>query len=148
MVDDKNIIDIYQTEIKELRNYFDDKKITNILNVMDRLCLGHLNLSRKTQTLSGGELRRIKLCEYLSKQRNTDKILIIDEPTAGLDPETSSSIASFLYEKSSKFGAIIIIEHKEEVIQYCDYKVIVGPGSGLLGGKVLKQINSLESLPH
>ena len=111
---------------------------------MDRLCLGHLHLSRKTQTLSGGELRRIKLCEYLSRQRKSDKILIIDEPTAGLDPETSSSIASFLYEKSSKFEAIIIIEHKEEVIQYCDYKVTIGPGSGSLGGKVLEQTSFSE----
>ena len=144
IIDDKNIIDVYQTEIKDLIDYFDDKKIINILNVMDRLCLDHLHLSRKTQTLSGGELRRIKLCEYLSRQRKSDKILIIDEPTAGLDPETSSSIASFLYEKSSKFEAIIIIEHKEEVIQYCDYKVTIGPGSGSLGGKVLEQTSFSE----
>ena len=78
------------------------------------------------------------------RQRKSDKILIIDEPTAGLDPETSSSIASFLYEKSSKFEAIIIIEHKEEVIQYCDYKVTIGPGSGSLGGKVLEQTSFSE----
>ena len=142
-IDNKNIIDVYQSEIKDLINYFHDDKIINILNVMDRLCLGHLHLGRKTQTLSGGELRRIKLCEYLSKQKSSDKILIIDEPTAGLDPETSSKIASFLYEKSTKFGAIIVIEHKEAVIQYCDYKVVVGPGSGSLGGIVLKQTDNL-----
>lgn len=136
----KSIIDVYDTEISELKEYFDDKKIINIILAMERLCLGHLHLNRKTQTLSGGELRRIKLCEYLSRSRISDRILIIDEPTAGLDPETSSKIASFIYEQSNRFSAVIIIEHKEEVISYCDYIVKIGPGSGISGGKVIEEI--------
>lgn len=133
---EKNIIDIYKMEIGDLLNFFNDDRIKNIINTMVSLGLSHLQLKRKTQTLSGGELRRIKLCEYLSRQRVTKKILIIDEPTAGLDPETASKVVSFIYNKVYLFESIILIEHRPEVIKYADYEVIIGPGSGKDGGKI------------
>ena len=135
----KNIIDVYKIEISDLLTFFHDERIKNILDTLVSLGLSHLQLQRKTQTLSGGELRRIKLCESLSKQRASKKILIIDEPTAGLDPETASKVASFIYQKTKMFEAVILIEHRPEVIKYADYKVVMGVAAGINGGKILKQ---------
>ncbi|WP_228129071.1 ATP-binding cassette domain-containing protein [Acinetobacter parvus] len=135
---EKNIIDIYKMEIGSLLNFFNDDRIKNLINTMVSLGLSHLQLKRKTQTLSGGELRRVKLCESLSRQRVSKKILIIDEPAAGLDPETASKVVSFIYNKVHMFESIILIEHRPEVIKYADYEVTIGPGSGRDGGKVLK----------
>ena len=106
---------------------------------MVELGLGHLQLNRKTQTLSGGELRRVKLCEYLSRQKETKKILIIDEPIAGLDSETASKIVAFIRKKIFLFSAIILIEHRQEILDFVDYEVKVGPFAGKLGGKILSQ---------
>ena len=135
------IIDFYNKEIKELYELFSEKDISfiKIIETMVGLGLGHLQLNRKTQTLSGGELRRVKLCEYLSRQKETKKILIIDEPIAGLDSETASKIAEFIRKKIFLFSAIILIEHRQEIIDFVDYEVKVGPFAGKLGGKILSQ---------
>lgn len=135
----KNIIEIYSMELGQAISFFEDEKIKEILYTLISLGLSHIQLKRKTQTLSEGELRRIKISEHLARKRVSKKILIIDEPVAGLDPETASKVASFIYSKSKMFEAIILIEHREELIRYADYEVILGTGSGLNGGKVLKQ---------
>ncbi|QPI42540.1 MULTISPECIES: ATP-binding cassette domain-containing protein [Pectobacterium] len=136
-----SIVDFYKKEIKELYTFTSniDTTINKTLETMISLGLGHLQLNRKTQTLSGGELRRVRLCEHLARKKETRKILIIDEPVSGLDPETASIIADFIYHKVSLFGAIILIEHRPEIINYSDYEIKVGPFSGNLGGKVLSQ---------
>ncbi|GKW29540.1 ATP-binding cassette domain-containing protein [Pectobacterium brasiliense] len=139
VVNGMNIIDIYNTELKDLLNYFNDPKIDHILVTLDTLGLSHLKLNRKTQSLSGGEMRRIKLCEMLSKKRKSNKLLFIDEPAAGLDPETASKVLGFIYQKSSLFGAIVVIEHRPEAEDYADFKVSIGPGSGEQGGQILAQ---------
>lgn len=138
-VDGCNIIDIYQKEIWELVGFFEEGKITKILETMIGLELSHLSLNRKTQSLSGGELRRARMCSYFSKLRKSKKILILDEPTAGLDPDTASKVASFIYQNTSLYNSIVIIEHKPEVILYADYRVCVGPGPGFEGGKIVHQ---------
>ena len=84
-------------------------------------------------------MRRIKLCESLTRTKQIDRILIIDEPTAGLDPETSSQVLNYIYEKASLFNSVIIIEHAEEALKFADYRIDIGPGSGKLGGKILMQ---------
>ncbi|MBA0165927.1 ATP-binding cassette domain-containing protein [Pectobacterium sp. CFBP8739] len=138
-VNGMNIIEVYNTELKDLLNYFNDPKIDHILVTLDTLGLSHLKLNRKTQSLSGGEMRRIKLCEMLSRKRKSNKLLFIDEPAAGLDPETASKVLSFIYQKASLFGAIVVIEHRPEAEDYADFKVSIGPGSGEQGGQILAQ---------
>lgn len=137
-----SIIDIYNLEIFELYNYFKEfdkvnQSLLMILSVLISLGLGHLRLNRKTQTLSGGELRRIRLCEYLAKQRESKKILIIDEPIAGLDPETASKVAYFIKSKIHLYSAIIVIEHREEILPFCDFEVLIGPYAGIQGGMII-----------
>lgn len=136
-----NIIQFYNMEIKELYLLLNeiDTPFNKTLETMVSLGLGHLQLKRKTQTLSGGELRRVKLCEHLSRQKETKKILIIDEPVAGLDPETASKIAEYIYHKVPLFRAVILIEHRQEIIDFSDYEIKIGPSAGILGGKVLLQ---------
>lgn len=136
-----SILDFYQLEISELILKL-PKSLRNLIQVLEtvnELGLGHLQLSRKTQTLSGGETRRLKLCEHLSRQKETNKILIIDEPVAGLDPETASKVAYFIRQKMNLFSAVILIEHREEIIHYADYEVKLGPLAGKNGGKILLQ---------
>lgn len=139
-----NIIDIYNLEISKLYEFLSGFKSTtqtlkSILEVLISLGLGHLQLNRKTQTLSGGELRRIKLCEHFAKQRESKKILIIDEPIAGLDPETASKVAYFIKSKVHLYSAIIVIEHREEIMPFCDFVIEIGPYAGNKGGKIIKQ---------
>lgn len=143
-INEHNIIDIYNLEISKLYEFLKsfneiNQTLKNILEVLISLGLGHLQLNRKTQTLSGGELRRIRLCEHLSKQRESKKILIIDEPIAGLDPETASKVAYFIKSKVYLYSAIIVIEHRAEIIPFCDFEIEIGPYAGNKGGQIIKQ---------
>ena len=135
------IIDFYSKEISELSAFLKklNNTLTRTLQAMVGLGLGYLSLNRKTQTLSGGEINRVKLCDHLSKMKIANKILIIDEPVSGLDAETASIVAKFIYSKVHFFAAIIIIEHRLEVVEYADYIVTIGPGAGRLGGIVQSQ---------
>ena len=56
-----------------------------------------------------------------------------------MDPETASKVASFIYQKAKIFEAIILIEHRPELIKYADYEVVMGVAAGINGGKILKQ---------
>lgn len=132
------LFDCYQKEIGSLLHYFPQKiKLSKIISTLIELGLGHLQLNRKNRTLSGGEQRRIKLCEYFSRQTESNKILIIDEPIAGLDPETASKIAEFIYTKTKLFKAILVIEHRKEIIPYIDFEIGIGPYAGNNGGKIM-----------
>lgn len=108
-----------------------------LFNKIIEVGLGHLSLSRKTQTLSGGEIKRIKLVTNVPSRRTKDKILIIDEPASGLDDKTAKGVMDFILKLKINFKAIIIIDHKPSAFLRSDYLYEVGPFSGENGGRIV-----------
>ena len=81
----------------------------------------------KISVLSGGERRRVALCRLLLQE---PEILLLDEPTASLDIQTSDFIRKYLvkFQKNNK-SAILITSHNLEEIKYmCDYLIILEDG--------------------
>ncbi|EOW9216898.1 TPA: ATP-binding cassette domain-containing protein [Vibrio cholerae] len=114
------------------------------ISSIDKMCsdaislgLGHLSLNRKTKTLSGGELKRIKLLINLPQRNTKNKILIVDEPASGLDNKTASNVIKFIKNYASEYYSIVLIEHKKVAFLESDYVVEIGPGSGIHGGRVI-----------
>lgn len=64
--------------------------------------------------LSGGEQQRISIARALL---NDPEVIIADEPTGNLDPETTNSIMSLLFEISQKGKTIIMATHDYEMIR-------------------------------
>lgn len=139
-----NIYEILNLSIDELiaRNIFESPKINNKLNLLNQLGLGHLNLFRTTDTLSGGESQRVKLSDALGKNIK-DKILFFDEPLSGLSFKDSINILKIFKLLTSKGATVVFIEHNVMGIKACDYIIEVGPGKGKDGGKIIFQ-DSLE----
>ena len=131
------IKDLYNMEINALSNVLKNTKINNFINYSVKLSLGHLQLNRKLQTLSGGEAKRIRLLDCLLNSNTNNKCLIIDELGAGLDSKTCVDIMSFLNTIKSKTIAILIIDHNPNVFLNTDYVIEMGPESGPKGGKVI-----------
>ncbi|MXR67557.1 ATP-binding cassette domain-containing protein [Shewanella sp. JBTF-M18] len=111
---------------------------------IDRICsdaislgLGHLSLNRKTKSLSGGELKRIKLLINLPQRNTKNKILIVDEPASGLDNKTAGDVISFIRSYAEEYYSIVLIEHKKVAFLKSDYVIEIGPGSGVYGGKIV-----------
>lgn len=79
--------------------------------------------------LSGGEQQRVAIARALL---NNPKIIIADEPTGNLDPETAASIVSILKETCKNGATVIMSTHNVQLIDQFPGKVYCCKGGNLL----------------
>lgn len=111
-----------------------------------QLGLGYLSLSRKMETLSGGEAQRVKIARHLGSSLN-NMTYIFDEPSAGLHPEEVGQLIQMMKSIKEQHNTVIVIEHDLTVIKEADEIIEMGPGAGVNGGEVVYQ-GRLEGLKH
>jgi len=76
--------------------------------------------------LSGGERRRVAIAGILAMQPN---VLILDEPTAGLDPEGASHMMSLFTKLHQQGMTIILVTHDMElVLQFANQVIVMEQG--------------------
>jgi excinuclease ABC subunit A len=101
-----------------------------------RLGLPYLSLSRSAPTLSGGELRRLRLAtETVAGLYGV--LYLLDEPSTGLHSRDTENLLKTLVELQAQGNSVIVVEHDEMIMQAADYLVDIGPGAGVDGGEVL-----------
>jgi excinuclease UvrABC ATPase subunit len=93
-----------------------------------------LTLGQSLDTLSGGELQRVKLATELDRAGNT---YILDEPTTGLHMADIEQLLHIFNVLVDKGNTLIIIEHNLDVIANADWIIDIGPGAGQYGGEVV-----------
>lgn len=134
---DKNIAEILDLTIDDALDVFKD--IPSVYRKLDSLAglgLGYLKLGEPTPDLSGGEAQRLKLVSEIGKnQKGT--LFIFDEPTTGLHPKDIRKLLNVLDILINSGGTVVVIEHDLDMISNADYIIDMGPGGGVLGGKVL-----------
>ncbi|MGE5544237.1 MAG: ATP-binding cassette domain-containing protein [Bacillota bacterium] len=86
---------------------------------------------RRPQTLSGGQKRRVAIAGILALK---PEYLILDEPTAGLDPEGRKGLLALIRKlhEEQKIGVVMVSHHLWDVISTCDRIVV------LVGGEIVK----------
>ena len=91
-------------------------------------------LKKKTGELSSGQKNRISLAKALI---NDPEILLLDEPTASLDPETGDFVRSFIEHYSSKTNVTILLasHNMNEVERLCDSVMMMKDGTIVDTGK-------------
>ena len=72
--------------------------------------LGEEMLLREARTLSGGERQRLALARALA---NAPEVLLLDEPTASLDPEAGQRIVALLRELRERGLSVVMVTHVE-----------------------------------
>ncbi len=77
--------------------------------------------------LSGGEKRRVAIAGILAMN---PKVLILDEPAAGLDPETKQMIFSLLtkIKKERDLSIVVVSHHMEDIAEYADRMIVLRDG--------------------
>lgn len=106
-------------------------------------------LSKKVSAYSGGMKRRLSLAIALIQD---PKILILDEPTVGIDPELRLSVwTELLRLKNEENKTIIVTTHVMDEAEKCDYVAMVRDGSILTGGspaqlKATYKVDHLEEV--
>ena len=100
-----------------------NEKISELVNEL------RLNkfLKKKTGELSSGQKNRISLAKALI---NDPEILMLDEPTASLDPDTGDFVRSFIENYSSKTNVTILLasHNMNEVERLCDSVMMMKDG--------------------
>ena len=112
------------------------RQLTAKLGFLLRVGLGYLTLSRQTRTLSGGEAQRAALANQLGA-RLVGTLYVLDEPTIGLHPRDTATLADILRELAVQGNTVVVVEHDRQMMQAADYLVELGPLSGEKGGEVI-----------
>jgi len=100
------------------------KRVEEVLDALGIASLRH----RAVSSLSGGEQQRVAIAAALALQ---PKILVLDEPTSQLDPQSAEDVLSALVRLNADLGlTIVLAEHRlERVLQHAD-RVVFLPEAG------------------
>ncbi|KKU55463.1 MAG: Excinuclease ABC, subunit A [Parcubacteria group bacterium GW2011_GWA1_47_11] len=146
-----NILQLSSLSIKDAYEFFKNLKLSPqekeislpvVREIADRLKfmldvgLDYLELSRKANTLSGGEAQRIRLASQLGS-RLVGALYVLDEPTIGLHQRDNDRLIKTLENLRDLGNTILIVEHDEDTIYASDYMVDIGPKAGVHGGEVV-----------
>ena len=98
--------------------------------------------------LSGGQKRRVAIAGVVAME---PRVLILDEPTAGLDPKGRDDILGEIknLQKEYKLTIILVSHSMEDVAKLADRIIVMHNGKCIIDGtpaQVFKEINTLESV--
>lgn len=79
--------------------------------------------------ISGGEIQRVSIARAIA---NTPNILIADEPTGNLDPETAEGIMAILEEVNAKGTTVIMATHNNDIVNQLQHRVIAIDGGRIV----------------
>ena len=88
---------------------------------LEAVGLGGLDLSRSTEALSAGQRQRVALVRGLGIEPD---VLLADEPTAHLDPDTRDQVVAVLREFASKGRAVLVVTHDPAVVEGLEATVL------------------------
>lgn len=136
-VDGLSIYDFLNLDIDTILEMIPkDSTISKKLRVLSKLGLGYINLFQNTETLSGGEIQRLKMANAIIRNKKSSALLL-DEPFRGLDEANVNKLLDYIYELVNLGCSIFMVEHIPYVLAHCSYIIEFGPGSGKHGGNVI-----------
>ncbi|MEJ5308843.1 MAG: excinuclease ABC subunit UvrA [Anaerolineae bacterium] len=155
LVGGKSIMDVSAMPIAEahawvqsLYEQFDDeqfaiggevlKEIRDRLQFMLNVGLHYLTLDRSAPSLSGGESQRIRLASQIGCGL-VGVLYILDEPSIGLHARDNRALLDTLLQLRDMGNTVLVVEHDHETMMDADWILDLGPGAGVLGGRVVAE---------
>ena len=145
------IHEITKLTVGQSRTFFDELKfsrddqpiakpllaeIAKRLAFLDKVGVEYLSLDRPADTLSGGELQRVRLASGIGSGL-VGACYILDEPSIGLHPRDNERLIEALRDLHALGNTVLVVEHDEAMMNAADYLIDMGPGAGRLGGNVV-----------
>lgn len=127
----------------------DEEVQERIIKAMNLVGLDYETYKDKSPfDLSGGQKRRVAIAGVVAME---PKVLILDEPTAGLDPKGRDDILKQIKTLHKAYNmTIILVSHSmEDVAKVADRILVMHKGKCILDGKpskIFKEIDTLESV--
>lgn len=110
--------------------------ITRRVDALVEVGLGYLSLDRSSPTLSGGEAQRVKMVRHLGSPL-TEVTYVFDEPAAGLHPHDVHRLITLLQGLRDRRNTVLVVDHHPAVTAAADHVIVMGPGAGEDGGRVV-----------
>ncbi|MCP4374077.1 MAG: ABC transporter ATP-binding protein [Deltaproteobacteria bacterium] len=99
-----------------------DEKAKKILNMFGKRLTGY-RYDQKVSQLSYANRRRVEIARAMATE---PEILLLDEPSAGMNPQETLEITDFIKELRDRYGmTILVIEHKLNLVKKISDRVIV-----------------------
>jgi excinuclease ABC subunit A len=136
----KNVADVLGMRIEKALKFFANfPTIVRILQTLNDVGLGYMQLGQSSTTLSGGEAQRVKLAAELGKAATGHTLYVLDEPTTGLHFADIHNLLNVLQRLTDCGNTVVVIEHNLDVIKMADHIIDLGPEGGDAGGTVVAQ---------
>jgi len=113
-------------------------EMTRRLTFLEQVGVGYLTLNRPADTLSGGELQRVRLATSVGSGL-VGVCYVLDEPSIGLHPRDNQRLIDSLCRLRDAGNTVLVVEHDETIIRQADHLIDMGPGAGAAGGQVVAQ---------
>jgi excinuclease ABC subunit A len=113
-----------------------NKEILERLGFLINVGLDYLSLSRRSESLSGGEAQRIRLASQIGSGL-VGVMYVLDEPSIGLHQRDNERLLKTLLHLRNLGNTVIVVEHDEDAIRAADHVLDIGPGAGVHGGEVV-----------
>ncbi|MCH8924352.1 MAG: excinuclease ABC subunit UvrA, partial [Planctomycetes bacterium] len=113
-------------------------EIVKRLEFLAKVGVGYLALNRPADTLSGGELQRVRLAKGIGSGL-VGVCYVLDEPSIGLHPRDNQRLIDALRDLQRADNTVIVVEHDEAMMMQADQIIDFGPGAGKHGGRIVAQ---------
>jgi ABC-2 type transport system ATP-binding protein len=113
-----------------------DERHTEVRRVLDLVGLSGSSAQR-LRAMSGGQRRRVALAQALL---GSPEVLILDEPTTGVDPEQRAALRTVLAELARTSTVVLSTHQTEDVAALCDRVVVLDRGVVRYDGQVTELV--------
>lgn len=114
------------------------REVTRRLEFLMRVGVSYLTLDRTADSLSGGELQRVRLATSIGSGL-VGVCYVLDEPSIGLHPADHDRLVDCIVQLQKQGNTVVIVEHDEATMRRADFLVDIGPGAGSRGGRIISQ---------
>lgn len=129
-----------QSEVKEAINF---GEVCQILSSVG-LCAKDYISREIDSSLSGGELKRIEIASIIARK---SKLMIFDEPEAGIDLWSFNNLINIFEDLNEKVNGIsIIISHQERILKIADNVLLLDKGTISYDGTAEKVLDNVSGL--
>lgn len=136
--ENRHIADVLALSVEEAYQLFQYiPTIAPKLELMKDLGLNYLTLGQSSNTLSAGEVQRLKLVADLVSKSLEPTLYILEEPSAGLHFQDIEKLIRILHRLVEKGHSVFVIEHHLDILRQADWLVELGPGGGPQGGYLI-----------